>query len=178
MAVKKRKNTSVVVKEFDPLKGQRFVVEENGRPQDLPWNALAEVTYSTGSAMGPVVLKALKHIRIDAWEAAQSNGVTLEQVQADPRRYEEALAREITKRALALKQNAPHLDWGPFGVARHWMRTAEAPGDRAARVAEEHLRTRGDNRDRQPGEDRGGAREDREGVPGQVVRLDDDRVSR
>jgi helix-turn-helix protein len=117
---------------YDPLKGKRI----DG--QDLPWNALEEATNALGPANGARMRKALSSIRVEAWGVLLDRtgweheaAMAAMQEETTWHGYEEALAAEITRRADALKADAPHLTYGPEGIARNWTKGGLLLHDRA-----------------------------------------------
>lgn len=116
--------------DYDPLVGRRI----DG--QDLAWNALASVIDTTEQPQGSRMVAALRTIRATTWEyARETRGLTVEQVQDDPAKYEDAVARTIELVGRRLREGNPGLTWGPEGIARHFARGLRAADSRATTAA-------------------------------------------
>lgn len=107
---------------FDPLVGQRVQVEGQQRPQDLPWNALAEVTDTVEEANGPRMKRALATIRkvFLGYMIEQFGEQARAEAAMNPGAYEFALAHTIEHVGRYLRERSPELTWGPEGVARNF----------------------------------------------------------
>lgn len=110
---------------WDPLAGIKVAVEGEKRPQDLVWNALAQVIDTDEPPHGSRMRAAVATIRRVMWEHLVSTfgeDRVRARGESDPEGYERALAESVVAVNRWLRDQSPGLTYGPEGYARNFRR--------------------------------------------------------
>lgn len=130
---------------WDPLVGAKVLVEGERRPQDLVWNALAQVIDTDEPPHGSRMRAATATIRTVMWEHLVTQfgeDRVRDRGEADPEGYERALAESVVAVNRWLRDQSPGLTYGPEGFARNFRRGVAGLSSAAttSSIVEEALR--------------------------------------